>query len=663
MEQDAMQGIMGVGGAAMPAAQGPQAMTDIVPEVSADEMAAFERARQEIPPPEFANELMTASEEIDLAEVQELRQVMTQANLPMDVLLAIIQMVEAVLADPGQYAQNRAELISEGVPPDLLPEQFDAEFFGALQLAVEQHIATMPAGGMEPQGFADGGLASLRPIAQELQSFGRNGDTMLAHITPQEARMLQRMGGSGTINPVTGLREYFLGGVAKAVGNAFKSAGKAVGNAVKGVASATKKFVQSPVGRVATAVALGFFVGPAAASMLGVSSLAGVAAVSGFVGGFGSSVLAGDALGASLRNGAIGGVLAGAGAGVMGGAEAFQAGSYAGPTTVSGQWESLKSGVSNVFSGPTAEALPVTPQADIASRALPPVQAPSVPAVPAPGDPTGLNIPVPTAAPASDPTMTLAGARTGATGATGTGATGTGTSPSFLSRVREFISPSTPSAEALNTIGAQAVQQAQSASTVPLTEAMQNQIFERAVAEATPSMLRQYGPLVAGGLGVMGLAGGFSEPEPQAPGILPTLTGYDLLEQDPERYGVTLGPTETTYASPQARPIEEEYADFYASMAQNPFLTGAQNPYAMNTMGQQSPRFMAQGGTATQQQFPRKTGAINGPGTETSDSIPAMLSDGEFVFTAQAVRGAGGGSRRDGAKRMYQMMKQFEKEA
>ncbi len=35
-------------------------------------------------------------------------------------------------------------------------------------------------------------------------------------------------------------------------------------------------------------------------------------------------------------------------------------------------------------------------------------------------------------------------------------------------------------------------------------------------------------------------------------------------------------------------------------------------------------------------------GDINGPGTETSDDIPAMLSDGEFVMTAKAVRGAGG---------------------
>jgi hypothetical protein len=37
-----------------------------------------------------------------------------------------------------------------------------------------------------------------------------------------------------------------------------------------------------------------------------------------------------------------------------------------------------------------------------------------------------------------------------------------------------------------------------------------------------------------------------------------------------------------------------------------------------------------------------------------------MLSDGEFVFTARAVRGMGDGSRRKGAKRMYAMMKKLE---
>ena len=58
--------------------------------------------------------------------------------------------------------------------------------------------------------------------------------------------------------------------------------------------------------------------------------------------------------------------------------------------------------------------------------------------------------------------------------------------------------------------------------------------------------------------------------------------------------------------------------------------------------------------------FPRKTGFISGSGTETSDSIPAMLSDGEFVMNARAVRGAGGGSRKKGVRKMYDMMRAFE---
>jgi hypothetical protein len=62
-------------------------------------------------------------------------------------------------------------------------------------------------------------------------------------------------------------------------------------------------------------------------------------------------------------------------------------------------------------------------------------------------------------------------------------------------------------------------------------------------------------------------------------------------------------------------------------------------------------------------------GFIQGPGTGTSDSIPAMiyqggrpvqearLSNNEFVFTEKAVQGAGGPAR------MYEMMKQYERMA
>ena len=56
-------------------------------------------------------------------------------------------------------------------------------------------------------------------------------------------------------------------------------------------------------------------------------------------------------------------------------------------------------------------------------------------------------------------------------------------------------------------------------------------------------------------------------------------------------------------------------------------------------------------------------GEVNGPGTGTSDSVPARLSDGEFVLTAKAVRGAGGGDRDIGAARMYEMMSELERVA
>ena len=52
-----------------------------------------------------------------------------------------------------------------------------------------------------------------------------------------------------------------------------------------------------------------------------------------------------------------------------------------------------------------------------------------------------------------------------------------------------------------------------------------------------------------------------------------------------------------------------------------------------------------------------------GPGTEKSDDIPAMLSDGEFVMTGKAVRGFGNGSRQAGAKKLYSMMHQAENNA
>ena len=57
----------------------------------------------------------------------------------------------------------------------------------------------------------------------------------------------------------------------------------------------------------------------------------------------------------------------------------------------------------------------------------------------------------------------------------------------------------------------------------------------------------------------------------------------------------------------------------------------------------------------------RKTGGFVPIGVkEKADDVPAMLSKNEFVFTADAVRGAGDGSIKKGAQRMYNTMKKLE---
>ncbi len=677
--------------------------------VTPEQVAAFEQARSQINPEKFGTELLKEGEKIDPLELQSLKDSLRAANLPPEIIDAIGKMVDAVLAEPDKYAELRAGFLAEGVPEDLLPAEFDAGFFAALNLALDQlntaitpesaqaqGLGSLPMGAATPpQAFAQGGIAQLKPLVAEMAKMGRYGDTMLAHITPAEARMLRRKGGSGTINPATGLPEFFLGGIFKAVGNAFKSVGKAIVSGVKAVVSGVKKFVSSSVGRVVTAVALGFFLGPAAAGLLGVTSAAGVAAVSGFIGGFGSSVLAGKNIGDSLKAGAIGGIGAGIGAGVMGGAEAFAAGSYAGPTTVAGQWDSLVSGAKNLvgagtptgaqtFPVPGEPGTPLNVSPTTIGTSVPSVEPPQVANLTAPPDTTGFTYtanagassapssvqtstvsvpatPAPTAAPVIDTggamgaepitaygTSSSVGAAPGAPAPSGTTSFFEDVTTGAKNLFNKFV-PSTPSDTELREIGMQAFRAEKAAG---LPDFYAQRAFDQAVKDATPSILRKYGPLAAAGLGIMALTGGFKAPESEKPGLVPVETGFDLYKKYPERYSVNIPTPTTTY-------VPVSYDNIYST----PITRNMPTSYAP----QQNVRRFADGGYAKEGEYPKDMnayvpmdGPINGPGTGTSDSIPAMLSDGEFVFTAKAVRGAGNGSRRKGAKRMYALMKQLE---
>lgn len=69
----------------------------------------------------------------------------------------------------------------------------------------KKHISDMFKGSRGKKKF---NKKHIRDVLNQVKAKGRNGDTELAHINPIEAHILKSLGGSGTINPKTGLREY-----------------------------------------------------------------------------------------------------------------------------------------------------------------------------------------------------------------------------------------------------------------------------------------------------------------------------------------------------------------------------------------------------------------------------------------------------------------------
>jgi hypothetical protein len=657
-------------------------------------LIAAQQAARDMGYPRFTRELLSAGAEMDQAEVQEFLQTIRDAGLTSEDVALMRRVVEAVFGDPNNYPEVRARLLREGVPEDLLPETFDLEFFVALRMAVEEaeNLSQEPRPtGQEmpmdmPLQMAEGGIVGLpqmTPIAREMAAMGRNGDTMLAHITPQEAMMLKRMGGSGTINPYTGLPEFFLKGLVRGIGKAFKSVTKAI-----------KKFAKSTVGRIVISVALGAFLGPAAAGFLGASSTAAVAAVSGAVGGFGSSILAGDDLKTALRSGLTGAVLAGGTAAITGGSAALQARpGFEAAYAKEGFLGTVKQTAQNYFGSPVdtarqmygTEAAPGASDAGVGT-ARDFVTQPAVSDSTAqlgygdspfdsfgqgpprltgkeyfqasPGaegfssqefnrnllankavDPTALNYtgqdfgikagvdpvtskafpqgryPLPGVAPSS-----ITGPELGAPFPRDISGATTGAERGFIDKTMDFFSPS-----AREAAGKEAAEQAFQET---LARTKSTALAEKAYQAALPGTVSKYLPLASGitavGVGTGMIGSPFDAPEIPAVGMTPEQRAESqetFLKENPQ------------FRGPIVRP------EYYSQ-----------------------PTYRAARGSGPEgvKDFPRKNGAINGPGTGTSDDIPAMLSDGEFVFTAKSVRNMGGGSRRKGAAKMYKLMKMLE---
>lgn len=519
-------------------------------------------------------------------------------------------------------------------------------------------------------------------LADKLAGYGREGDTALAHVAPGETvipmevfeadpelknRLFAQMQDMGleperyivgselnSINPTTGQPEFFL-----------KKIFKGVKKAVKGVVKVFKKFAP-----IILSVGLNFLVpglGAIAAGALG--------------SGIGTLVQGGsikDAFKAALIGGAVGGISSGITSvaqggtfmsGVKGGLPGGTFGGGPAPTPAP-----IVDGVPDFVAGAADSAAVLPPSAaDAVAQAAPagPINAsqalqqsaisakntaaqlglPGGELAPLPvnASPTNAALMQQAQANAAKPLMSpvtnqAVSSKAAAASGSATGpevvdgvpsldleAQGLYQRPAFSDMVKErpgfFESISKgdfKEAFMPTTYSAEDVLEAWSMSTGnpipdPLSASGASvwQNAAKLAATNSPGMIRQYAPMLAiAGLG-MKLGGLFDAPEmEELPDAFGGMTGSRLLQMYPQQYGL------------------------------------AQPGSGYTPIG------AADGGAI--QNFPRRTGPIYGPGTETSDDVPAMLSDGEFVMTARAVRGAGNGSREQGMRRMYDMMRKFE---
>lgn len=130
-----------------------------------------------------------------------IEQQLSGTNIVAEDLTEAIQMLEYVLQNPEVYPEVRMAAIKDGlIDEGMFPPQFDEVLIISLLVVLygmQDRLAQ--------QGYARGGLAVS---GKQLARMGQGGDRQLAHINDREAEVLRRMGGQGTVNPNTGLREY-----------------------------------------------------------------------------------------------------------------------------------------------------------------------------------------------------------------------------------------------------------------------------------------------------------------------------------------------------------------------------------------------------------------------------------------------------------------------
>lgn len=597
------------------------------------------------------------------------------------------------------------------------------------QFQVEDARLTVPDGGIasfvpdddemddDVEDFGSEGIAQFPALTQRMAAMGRNGDDSLAHVQTGELiipaallaqdpalkeGLFQRLRDMGiedperyvvgsegnSLNPETGLPEFFLGNL-----------WKGIKNFVKGIVKVIKK-----VASVVLPIALSFTpLGPVFGSALG----SGIA-----------TLINGGSFKDALKSAAISGLTAGVFQGFTGGQGSFGANvkaAIADPIgrfsqTVSGLGSTLTgggfTGAGNLFTAyvpPAAGAVPGATVSNVPGAENAPTMSSksatdivTSDAVSGAGTPTGAtSTPLPDASSAAK--GAAAGEAISASNIAAADVVAPVQAPGFTASIKDAFTPGGRTfTEAMGdaffpkttmTVGGQtlvnptAAQVLQANGINPLTAtATQTAAAQSLISQAAPNMLRTYAPLAGAGLAVAGATGMF-QPTPAEPANVVqrdaegnVITGADLIAENPGKYLVgDLGKTvlnpdtgeyepRPSYSVGSIGDLAPTYSMPTSYSVPTTFATNIPSPYLResNPTGPFARPYVVQaaGGGAI---FPRRNGGIMpNEGTQGKDSVRAMLMPGEFVMTTDAVRGAGNGNVRQGINNMYAMMRNLE---
>ena len=522
----------------------------------------------------------------------------------------------------------------------------------------------------EDEDFGDTGIAQFPEIAKKMATYGRNEDKFLAHVAKGELvipfqflenedtknRIFEMLieagledperyvvgGDSNSINPTTGLPEFFLGKIFKSIVGGVKSAFKSVVKVVKKLA---------PI------------ILPIALGATGLGPIYGAALGSGI-----STLLNGGDIGDALKSGLIAGATGAAYAGITGGGMKGVADALSNPSARFSQaFEGAKASFSNPSDGffgegkvfdefrapdlgtsSVTDLAPTTAEINTAGEFS--TKTPQSTDITTAGEFSNTNV--------VDPSINQAALDTPKTFMESVG-DAYDTTTDYM-----FRGGDTPEqVQAAKDLAGQSYVDKFGTRATALGQ-------QAAEADAGPNMFQRFGPSVLAGTALAAGAGAFKVPEQEPVNLAgrnpdgTVITGSDLIEADPSKYLISeLGNIRLNPETGEYEDIASTASSMYTAptsyaampaMSPNDYLRGSVpgGPFARPYV-----QAAAEGGPI----FPRRNGGIAPTeGVAGQDSVRAMLMPGEFVMTTDAVRGLGNGNLNSGIQNMYSVMRNLE---